>query len=180
MMRKWKLLHSEFVLNEPWYRVRKDTIEVHPGHVLDDYYLGIFNDIVLVVAVTADKCIPLVRQYKHGAGEILLELPAGYMEQSEDPLTAAKRELREETGFTAATWRKLGVFFKNPAKARGDNVHLFLALGAKKTSDQQLDENEEIEVVMTPFAEAVSLAWSGKLHASDTVLALLLAEKELK
>ncbi len=179
-MRKWKLLHSEFVLNERWYRVRKDTVEVRPGHIVDDYYLGVFNDIVLVVAVTADKHIPLVRQYKHGAGEIVLELPAGYMENGEDPLTAAKRELREETGFTAATWHTLGVFFKNSAKTSGDNIHLFLALDARKTDQQHLDENEEIEVVMTPFAEAVSLAWSGKLQAGDTVLALLLAEKELK
>ena len=149
MIEKWKLISSEFVLDEKWYQVRKDMVEIKPGKIVDDYYLGIFNDIVLIVALTADQQIPLVRQYRHGAGEVLTELPAGYMEDKEDdPLTAAQRELQEETGFIAPTWHKLGVFFKNSAKTRGDNVHLFLALDAKKTTDQKLDENENIEVIM--------------------------------
>lgn len=179
MIEKWKLLDSELVLNEKWYRVRKDTVEIKLGKVIDDYYLGIFNDIVLIVALTADQQIPLVRQYKHGAGEILTELPAGYMDDGEEPLAAAQRELREETGFTAPTWHKLGVFFKNSAKTKGDNVHLFLALAAKETTNQELDENENIEVIMTPFEEAVSMAWSGNIKGSDSALALLLAERKL-
>jgi len=89
MIEKWKLLDSELVLDDKWYRVRKDTVEIKPGKVVDDYYLGIFNDIVLIVALTADQQIPLVRQYKHGAGEILTELPAGYMDDGEEPLAAA-------------------------------------------------------------------------------------------
>ncbi len=179
MIEKWKLLDSELVLNEKWYRVRKDTIEIRPGCIIDDYYLGIFNDIVLIVAVTIERRILLVRQYKHGAGEILTELPAGYMDDGEEPLAAAQRELKEETGFTARAWHKLGVFFKNSAKTKGDNVHLFLALDARKTVGQELDENENIEVVMIPFAEAISMVWDGTMKGSDSALTLLLAERKL-
>jgi len=176
-IKKWKVLDSDLVLNEKWYRVRRDTVEIEPGKIIDDYYLGLFNDVALVVALTANQHLPLVRQYKHGAGEILLELPAGYIDGGEQPLAAAKRELREETGFTAPTWQKLGTFYKNSAKARGDNVHLFLALNAEKTTDQQLDENENIEIVVTPFAKAVAMAGWGQIEGSDSALGLLLAER---
>lgn len=179
MIKKWKLIGSELVLNEKWYRVRKDTVEIKPGKIVDDYYLGLFNDIVLIVALTADQQIPLVRQYKHGVGEILTELPAGYMDDGEKPLAAAQRELREETGFTASSWHKLGVFYKNSAKIKGDNVHLFLALDAKKTVEQDLDENENIEVIIKPFKEVVEMVWGGKMKGSDSALALLLAERKL-
>lgn len=179
MPRKWKLLHSEFVLNEKWYRVRRDTVEIKPGRIVDDYYLGVFNDIVMVVALTADRRVPLVRQYKHGAGEIILELPAGYVDNGEDPLAAAQRELSEETGFTAPTWHQLGTFLKHPSKTVGDNVHMFLALDARQTAVQRPDEHEDIEVVMMPFARAVAAAWDGTLRQDDTALALLLASHKL-
>lgn len=180
MINKWKILDSELVLDEKWYKVRREKVEVQPGQIVDDYFLGIFNDIVMVVALSADRKIPLVRQYKHGAGEILLELPAGYMDNGEDALAAAKRELKEETGFTAPAWHKLGYFYKNSAKIRGDAIHLFLALNATKTHDQNLDANENIKVIIKPFKEAVELAWQGDLKGSDTVLALLLANNFFK
>jgi len=167
------------VLDEKWYRVCRDTVEIQPGKVIDDYYLGLFNDIVLIVAITAEQKIPLVRQYKHGAGEIIIELPAGYTDDGEEPLAAAKRELREENGFTASSWHKLGGFYKNSAKTKGDNVHLFLAIDAKKTVEQDLDDNENIEVIMKPFKEAVEMVWEGSMKGSDSALALLLVERKL-
>ncbi|OGY33571.1 MAG: hypothetical protein A3E37_05395 [Candidatus Andersenbacteria bacterium RIFCSPHIGHO2_12_FULL_46_9] len=176
---KWKVLDSKLVLDEKWYKVRQEKVEIKPGKIADDYFLGIFNDIVMVAAITADSKIPLVKQYKHGAGEILLELPAGYIEDDEEPLAAAKRELAEETGFTAPTWHKLGFFYRNPTKARGNAIHLFLALNAEETHPQVLDDNENIELVIRSFHEAVSMAKSGKLKVSDTVLALLLAQQKL-
>lgn len=178
MLKKWKLLDSELVLNEKWYQVRKDTVEVKPGKIINDYYLSLSNDIVLIVALTADKKIPLVRQYKHGAGEILIELPGGYVDDNEEPLAAAQRELREETGFTATIWHSLGDFYKNSGKTKGGRTHLFLALNASRTSSQKLDDNEIIEVIMTPFKKALADAWQGNIEGEDSTLALLLADKK--
>ncbi len=109
----------------------------------------------------------------------MIELPAGYMDDGEKPLAAAQRELREETGFTAESWHKLGVFYKNSAKTRGDNVHLFLALDAKKTVEQDLDENENIEVIVKPFKEIFEMARQGEIKGSDSALAIMLAERKL-
>ncbi len=180
MIKPWKLLKSEWALNEKWYKVRRDTVEIKPGKIIDDYFLAIFNDIVIILAITPENNVVLVRQYKHGAGEIIMELPAGYMDDGEDnPLQAAKRELQEETGFTSDDWEYLGYFYKNSTKAKGDNTHLYLAKNAQKTADQQFDENEDIEVLIKPFSEALAMAKSGELQGVDTVLAILLAHDRL-
>ena len=180
MIRPWKLLKSEWALNEKWYKVRKDTVEVRPGKILDDYYVGVSNDIVMVLAITEDGIVPLVRQYKHGLSQIITELPAGYMEDGEDPLESAKRELKEETGYESDDWSKLGYFIKSAGKTVGGNIYLYLAKNAKKTSSQDLDDTEDIEIIEKPFQEVLQMAKSGELQGIDTVLALLLAEEKLK
>lgn len=180
MLQKWKLLSSTWALNEKWYKVRKDTLEIRPGKVIDDYLLAIFSDVAIIVAITSNNMVPLVRQYKHGAGDIITELPAGYMDEGEDPLAAAKRELREETGYTSNEWEKIGFAIRHPSKTRGDNIHIFLARNAEKTADQEFDENEDIEVIVKPFSEALTMAKSGEIVGIDSVLGLLLAEEKLK
>lgn len=180
MLHKWKLLKSEWALDEKWYKVRKDTVEIKPGKIIDDYLVAIFSDVAIVVAITADGMVPLVRQYKHGAGDIVTELPAGYMDEGEDPLMAAKRELREETGYTSDEWEKISYVIRHPSKTRGDNIHIFLARNAEKTAEQEFDETEDIEVILKPFPEALTMAKNGEIQGIDSVLGLLLAEEKRK
>lgn len=177
MLHKWKLIDSKFVLDEKWYRVRRDTVEISPGRVIDDYFLSVFNDIALVLAVTSNGDVPLVRQYKHGVREIITELPAGYINDEEEPLEAAKRELKEETGYVSSNWQSLGYFYKNSTKSEGNNVHIYLAHDAQCTDAQSLDENEDIEVHVHPFHKVLDMAESGELQGADSALAVLLAKK---
>ena len=119
----------------------------------------------------------MVRQWRHGAGEISLEFPAGVFEDGEDPATAAARELREETGYIAHTIEKLGVFNPNPA-IMSNRVHFFLARDLE-LAGQDLDEDEYIEVETVPMKDA--LDGMGKppfIHAlMGTALTLYLKEK---
>lgn len=176
MLRKWKIVSSSWALDEKWFKVRKDVVEIAPGKIIDDYFVSIFPDIVMTIALTEDGLVPLVRQYKHGVGDLITELPAGAVDEGEDPLVAAKRELKEETGFIAASWEKIGQLVRNPAKSEGNLLHVYLARGAEKTGEQRLDENENIEVMMKPYAEVLAMAKSGELQGADTVVALLLSE----
>ena len=178
-IKKWKTLSSEMILDNKWHKVQKDKVEVRPGYILDDYFLDISNDIVIIFAITKNNKVPLVRQYKHGAQEILLELPAGYMDDNEDPLASAKRELLEETGFESAKWKQLAFYYKNPTKSRGSNIYIFLAKEAKQTNKQNLDITEDIEIQITEFEKVKAMALSNEIKVGDSKLAILLAEKEL-
>lgn len=179
MIQKWKLLGSEWALNEKWYKVRKDRVKIKSGKEID-YYVGIFPDVVMSLAVTSDNKVPIVRQYKHGIGDIIEELPAGFVDNGEEPLLAAQRELREESGYEAEDWQLLGCFSRSPGKARGGNFYIYLARNAQKTAVQELDENEEIEVMLRPFSEALNMAKRGGFKGMDTVVGLLLAEEKIK
>src|SRR5262245_45746086 len=87
------------------------------------------TDWVNVIALTRDDRVVLIRQFRHGAGEVFVEIPGGMVDPGEDARTAAGRELREETGYVAPTWRQLGVVRPNPA-IQGNRLTTFLALDA--------------------------------------------------
>ncbi len=102
-------------------------------------------DTINVVAVTGENELVLVEQFRFGIQESLLELPAGLMDGEEDPLSAAKRELYEETGYQSSSWIATGVTYLNPAYVNNKCFH-FLAIDARKVSKPDLDESEDISV----------------------------------
>ena len=110
---------------------------------------------VAIVAIDAADRIVLVRQDRAGAGRPLLELPAGGVEEGEDLLATAQRELREETGLHGGDWRPLGAFFTSPGFT-DEVIHVFLAEGLAEGSAAP-DEGEELEVVRVPRAELTTL-----------------------
>jgi ADP-ribose pyrophosphatase len=148
---------------------RRREVVVHPGGV------GI-------VALTADRRVLLVRQYRHAVERICLEIPAGTLDRGpdgerEDPATAAQRELAEETGHRAREWRPLGRFFTAPGFAT-EEMHLYLATGLEPAeAGVGPDAGEHLELDSLPLEEALALAVAGEIEDAKTLVGLLLAAR---
>jgi len=128
---------------------------------------------VNVVALTPRQELVLVRQDRHGLCEFTLELPAGLVEPGEDPAAAALRELREETGYSAATVESLGFVHPNPA-LQDNRCYVYLARDVELVGAQELDPREEIEVRLVPLADARELVRRGEITHSLVVSSLYL------
>ncbi|MDJ0746887.1 MAG: NUDIX hydrolase [Xenococcaceae cyanobacterium MO_167.B27] len=173
-IKKWQTLNSRFVVDNQWCRVRQDKVKLPNETIVDDYFVHVRPDIALVLPITPDKQIVFVQQYRHGAGEILLELPAGTFDpNTEDSLNAARRELREETGYVAQTLTPLAILYDNPVK-NTNRIHLYAAHNVTLGGKQQLDDTEAIEVVLIPIAEVKSKIISGEICVCGSIAALFL------
>jgi len=141
----WKVLSSEYLFKRPWLTARRDVCQLPDGRVMNEYYVLEYPTFINVIAITKDGHMVLVRQYRHGLGRTCFELVAGCVEEGEDPMDAAKRELLEETGYSGGEWSETMVFSCN-ASAMNNLSHSFLAIGVELTGKQNLDATEDIEV----------------------------------
>ena len=176
----WKILRSEAVFQHHWYHLRRDHVVLPTGQVLDDYFVSVRPDVVLIFALTTDQQVLLVRQYKHGVADILVELPGGVIDAHEQsPLVAAQRELLEETGYTADTFELLAEVADNPTKDT-NRISFFLARNARRVAEQQLDETENIEVLTVPLAEVETWVLNGSIRVAGSIALCLLALRHLQ
>ncbi len=175
----WQRLHSSIVFHNQWCQIRQDTVKLPNNRIIDDYFVTIRPDVALIVPITPEGSVLLVRQYRHGVAQILLELPAGHFDPSEEsPEKAAKRELQEETGYTSDRWQSLGILYDNPPKDT-NSIHLFLAQNITQQSAPAPDITEEIETVLIPTSQIIDYIKSGELRVAGTIAALLLALLQL-
>ncbi|MEB3160876.1 MAG: NUDIX hydrolase [Synechocystis sp.] len=179
-LKKWQILRSRLVFDNPWCHVRQDVVQLPKGTVIDDYFVNLRPEIVMVLALTEQQEIIFVRQYRHGVQEILLELPAGnFQPDQENPENAIRRELEEETGYQALELMNLGQIFDNPVKDQS-RLHLFLAPLVTPTGVKQWDITEEIEIVLIPIAEVRRLIFQGDIRVAGSLAALLLGLERLR
>lgn len=175
----WRVLKSEMVFDEEWYKLRKDEVELPNGVVIDDYYVSVRPDVVLTFPLTEDNHVIFVRQYKHAARGIFTELPGGVIDAHEsNPLEAARREMLEETGYTSDDMELLLEAIDNPTKDT-NKIYFYLARNARKVAEQDLDLTENIEVLKVPLSEVESMILNRELHVSGSVALCLLALRKL-
>lgn len=162
-IKKWTLLDSEYLIRRPWLTARRDHLRLPDGTDMPDYYVLEYPDWINIIAITKDGNMLLERQYRHARQLVAYELPAGVVENGEEPVEAAKRELFEETGYTGGEWRHFMTMCPNPGACTNVS-HTFIAEGVERTSTQHLENTEDIAVYEKPVDEVFQLLSDGEFH----------------
>ena len=169
----WKTIRSETLVDDYHVRVRKNSVELPDGAVIPDFYTVSIPDAAMVAAITKDGKILLKSEYRYACGSEVIECPAGMFEENEsDPLTVAKRELLEETGYSSDNWTYFGPTWESTSKLT-NRMHLFLARDAVPTGTQHLDENEHLDVMEVSLEAAVEMVMGGVINANSTAHLIL-------
>lgn len=176
---KWKILSSEYLFRDLWFKVRRDKCETENGHIVEPYYVYEFPTWVTAVALTEDGKVIIERQYRHALGEVCLEIPGGCVDDTDPDLEfAVRRELLEETGYTFEKTEYLGRISANPS-TNNNLMHMFLATGGKKAGAQKLDPNEEIDVELITIEELKQLLRDNAIVQSMHVTCIMYALRKL-
>jgi ADP-ribose pyrophosphatase len=173
---KTRVVSSKLAYKGKVFSVYSDDV-IEPTGVRNTREVIRHNGSVVILAVDEsndpnDPEIIFERQYRHAAGQLLLELPAGRREPDEAPLSAAKREMIEETGYRAKRWTLLTKYFASPGFL-GEWMQIYLARDIREGVSQP-EADEQIEVVKIPLSKALALAQSNKIHDGKTLIGLML------
>ena len=146
-MKPWKIKARKTILdNTPWLTVEHHTVELPDGQVITEWPWVKTPDYVNVVAVTDAGKFLCFRQVKYGIEGVTLAIVGGYINEGEEPLAAAQRELLEETGYESPDWLSLGSYLVDPNRGIATG-HLFLAGGARYVTPRNADDLEEQEMI---------------------------------
>jgi ADP-ribose pyrophosphatase len=175
VIKPWRTIERRVLIDrKPWFKVGEETVELPDGKIVDDFGFIDMLEFAVIVPVTAAGETVLIRSYKHGVRGVSLSLPAGGFHVGEEPLSGAKRELLEETGYRAERWEPLGRFVVDPNYGCGA-MHAFLARDARKVQEPQSGDLEEQELLVIPVDEAVASMRRGEISHLGSAAALALA-----
>lgn len=175
MISPWPLLKSTEIFDAGLFRVAKDSARSPRTGLELDHLVLHMPDFALTVAVTGNRELVLVRQYRHGARAVSLEVPGGLLDiANETPLQGAARELLEETGYGGGRWRILGELRPQPAM-QANRAWIFLASGVELQACAEPDAGEDIEVELLPVSGISACIADGAIDNALTVAAIGMA-----
>ena len=172
-IKPWKILDTTYL--HPGIRV--DKCQLPNGQIITPHILD-YADEIMIFALTRNDEVVLIKQYRHGIQEVILELPGGSVDDGESPRDAAKRELFEETGYSSDMLVEVGQCSPNPAIYM-NRIYSFLALDVEQTGQQSADDVDAIEVVLMPLDEVIGKAGSGALINSLNISTLFFVLEHL-
>ena len=176
---KARLISSKVAYKGKVFSVLSETVEEPGGGGVNTRDVIRHNGSIVILAIDESKDakdpeIILERQYRHAAGQFLLELPAGRIEPGEAPLAAAKREMIEETGYRAKQWSHLTKYFASPGFL-GESMSIYLARNIREGAANP-EADEKIEVIRMRLSEVLGMIAAGKIHDGKTLIGVMFFE----
>ena len=172
-----RVLESRRLYDGRIMAVRLDTVAMPNGREATREIVE-HAPVVAIVPVDENGDVVMVRQYRLATGDVMLEVPAGLVDEGEEIEVAAQRELQEEIGYRAGHLEPLSGFFVSPGFCT-EFIHVFLALGLE-VSDLAADEDEDIVVERVPLAEAVQMVEEGAIRDAKSIVGILMARERLR
>lgn len=161
-MQSWKRIDPTIVTKIDYHNVVVKTFELPNGEITTRAtFLGEGRRAAGVVAVTKDNKVVVAKQFRPGPEKIMSEIPGGWVDEGEEPEAAARRELLEETGYSAEKMVPLGVFGRD--SAINGSWYYYLATGCERTGDQALDDDEFVDIELVSIDEFLANAKSGNM-----------------
>jgi len=170
---EWEKIESNYLVDNEFLKVRQDKVKLPNGIVIDDFFVVERKNVSLIVAIDEERRIIIKDEYRYPVDSHLIELPGGTFDLGEtDPLSVAKRELLEETGYEADEWELLFENYDYPTKDV-NKINIYLAKNIKRVSEQQLEDGEDIKFSFVPLEKAVSMCMDNSICVNGTVAAIL-------
>lgn len=173
-LKPWEVVSRHTVFEGSRYvKLEVDRVRLPDGREVDDFYRVTVPDYVSIIALTAEQKLIMLRQYKHGIGRVSVTAPAGRIEHGEKPISAARRELLEETGYASDRWIEAGTFVM-AANLRFTMMNVFFAQEARKVKSPDSGDLEEMEILLLDASEVRGLITGGQVVDAGSALSLSL------
>jgi ADP-ribose pyrophosphatase len=159
----WTVTNSEVLHDgQPWLRLHGETVRLPDGREVAPYFRIDMRDFAIVHATTGTGDVLVLNLYRHGPRRIELALPGGLIDDGEEPLTAAQRELMEETGYRATNWRTLGSYVMNSNYGCG-RCHVFMASEAEQVAEPDSGDLEDAQLLLMPHDDLLGAVGTGRV-----------------
>ena len=158
----WKTICSSYPFVCPWLKVRKDEVRLPNGIIIPDFFVTEASNWVNVIAITKEGEFIIEEQYRHGIQQVCFELCAGMVDEGENPLEAAQRELLEETGYSGGIWTAFGMSVPNASGSVVKCFH-FIATDVVRKNTPKLDKTEDIRIHLLTETELKQIMLDGRI-----------------